>query len=286
MSANKFPDKLIGQKLFFKRYNIDPQDFRISRLDWNELKFVYADYNSWWIRLHPVAQFIANTLGLEEGVHAVSYRVKNPEHLVEKIIRRSKDDRSPWATIDNYRNHVKDLIGVRALHIFKEEWAAVDQSIRKHWDIKKKPVANVRDTDPSFITDEFALGGCTIERRSSGYRSVHYEIETKIAKRLVFIEVQVRTLFEEAWGEASHRIQYPHMPASDMIEAFLKSMSQTAGLGDNLGSAARLLRELDDPDRSVSPRAYKLRKLRYKEITKHISSQPSIQGEIMANLVS
>lgn len=240
----RYPEKLISKKSFFEKFSIEGVDFEQSGLDWNDLKAIYLDYSSWWGQLFPAAQFIANTLSIQPGVHAVRHRVKDPEHLIEKIIRRSKEQRGPWANLKDYKTIASDLIGVRALHLFKDDWLPVNNAIRKHWNLKRVPVANVRESDPNYIIKEFKNAGCKVELRDSGYRSVHYEICAQIAKKIVAVEIQVRTLFEEAWGESSHRVQYPYFQASNLMQMYLEQMSHVAGLGDSLGSVTIALRRL------------------------------------------
>lgn len=287
MSVNRFPERLIKQGAFFKRFNVDSLDYKRSGLNWRMLEAIYADYSSWWDYLHPAALYVSNTLALESGVHAVSHRVKDPEHLIEKIIRRSKEKGSPWATLANYRNVVRDLIGVRALHLFKEDWRTVHASIKRNWKLTRRPVAKVRDKDPKYVVDEFKNGGCKIERLlDSGYRSVHYEIEVQVAKAPVAVELQARTLFEEAWGEVSHRVQYPYFQGAELIERYLIALSEMAGMGDSVASAVAVLREWAEAFQSRrGPAVRKLIRSKFDERTDHIVKHPPIQNDLLLSPV-
>ena len=284
MPAKTFPEKLIEQAAFFKKYNIEVEAYRRTGLKWSDLRSVYADFVSWRPQLLPVATSIFDTLALGQGVHAGSQRVKDPEHVVEKIIRRSLEQESPWATPGNYRVVIRDLIGVRALHLFKEDWRRVDSWIKENWRLTKKPVAKVRKTDPQYILDEFRGAGCKIEVSDSGYRSVHYEFEAAVAKVKVGVELQARTLFEEAWGEISHQVQYPYFRGALLLENYLIALSRIAGMGDNVSSAVSVLREMAEAVRSRKPLDVR------KEISHrfdlrldHIKEQPPPQNDLLCN---
>ena len=59
-------------------------------------------------------------------------------------------------------------------------------------------VANIRKGDNTKTFEELGIEVCS---RLSGYRSVHYLIESYPTTEKVIIEVQVRTIFEEGYGE-------------------------------------------------------------------------------------
>ena len=57
-------------------------------------------------------------------------------------------------------------------------------------------VANIRKGDNTKTYEELGIEVCS---RLSGYRSVHYLIESYPTTEKVIIEVQVRTIFEEGY---------------------------------------------------------------------------------------
>jgi hypothetical protein len=61
---------------------------------------------------------------------------------------------------------------------------------------------------------------------------------TKVA---VTAEVQVRTIFEEAWSEIDHKIRYPHNKGDPVLNQFLAVFNQLAGSADGMGSFIRSL---------------------------------------------
>ena len=49
------------------------------------------------------------------GIHSYRYRTKNPGHLLEKIIRKRKEDPEKFKDLNrsNYYKYMTDLIGIR-----------------------------------------------------------------------------------------------------------------------------------------------------------------------------
>jgi putative GTP pyrophosphokinase len=104
--------------------------------------------------------------------------------------------------IKTYSRMITDLVGVRALHLFKEDWHIIHDFIVHTWDLQKKPVANICEGDHEEFINRFKEKGCMIHRHPFGYRSVHYVVAFSPSRvESTMVEIQVRTLLEEAWSE-------------------------------------------------------------------------------------
>lgn len=235
--------QLIKQKEFLAKYNIDTAKFKATTLIWNDLQLIYHDYCKEIPKLESSAVYIFNSLMKTPNVHSVRYRIKDAEHVIEKIIRKRIKDPEQIITIDNYKSELTDLIGLRALHLFKEEWNSIHEVITSTWELKEKPVANYRDGDSSDYKKEFEELGCDIKEHQYGYRSVHYIIETKPAKKTYFAEIQVRTIFEEAWSEIDHTIRYPYDQDNPVFGQFLLILNRLAGSADEMGTFIKYLKK-------------------------------------------
>lgn len=240
---------MLNQRDFFKKFNIKQSDWQKSGLQWADMKTIYQDYSLFRNRLQPAELFIAESIKLGPSVHAVKSRVKDSDHLVEKIIRHSAIKKGPWANPNNYRSVVTDLIGVRALHLFKEEWICIHDYICDALKVRRKPkpVAYVRKGDPSKVIQQYKSKNCKIVKQDSGYTSVHYLIDfTPNVSDKYVAEIQVRTLFEEAWSEISHAVRYPYDTENPHLETFTKISSQFAGQLDVVSSIARLFKQEEE----------------------------------------
>ena len=121
------------------------------------------------------AGFIANILRSEVMIHSVKSRIKAPDRLIEKIIRKTKDRKLKYGdefqfNVDNYKNEINDLIGIRVIHIFKDQWQEIHEFITKTWKVIEV-TANVREGDNTKKFEELNI---EVKSRISGYRSVHY----------------------------------------------------------------------------------------------------------------
>lgn len=233
----------IDRTTFFKTYNLEEDVLDKTGLVWADLEAIYADHLSNTQTLESTADYVAARLRQVNEVHSLKIRIKDPEHLIEKIIRKKSDDPSLEFTLDNYREKVTDLIGVRALHLFKEDWSEIHDFIARTWQLYEKPTANVRKGDSEEYTQQFVEKGCRINEHKFGYRSVHYLLVSQPAKEQYITEVQVRTIFEEGWSEIDHRIRYPYDLGNAVLTQLSAIHNRLAGSADEIGSFIKFLKK-------------------------------------------
>ena len=99
-------------------------------------------------------------------------------------------------------------------------------------------VANVREGDN---TKNFEELGITVRSRPSGYRSVHYLVESYPTNKRLITEVQVRTIFEEGYGEIDHQLRYSHEDIPDLLGQNLMLLNRIAGSSDEMASLINML---------------------------------------------
>lgn len=230
------------KEMFLKKYHISEKDIIENDIDWNILNEIYIDFNKYRDNYDTQAGFIANTLRTHKKIHSVKARVKDTERLIEKIIRKTPNRKEKYGsdfkfTVDNYKNEINDLIGVRAIHIFKEDWEDIHTFILKTWNVIEI-TANVREGDDTKIFEELNI---QIQSRKSGYRSVHYLIEFFPTNQQVIAEIQVRTIFEEGYGEIDHQLRYSHSQIPEVLELNLLLFNRIAGSSDEMASLINLL---------------------------------------------
>lgn len=236
---------------FLKKYNIAEKDFKKTKLKWVDLEAIYNDYESKIVFLNSVGQSISNTLQGQPSVHSVRFRVKDAEHLIEKIIRKVKEQPTRIINIANYETEITDLIGVRAIHLFKSNWSPINQFIKDTWEVNEPPIAYIRAGDSDVDKTIFETEEFNVKEHTIGYRSLHYIIKTKPTKVEYFVEIQVRTIFEEGWSEIDHKIRYPYDVDNDLIRKLLMIFNRLAGSADEMADYIQTLgltlhqRELD-----------------------------------------
>lgn len=232
----------LNKAQFLKDHFIDEEYLLKNNIKWEILEEIYKDFKAYVNICESQADFISDTLRTHEKIHSVKSRVKNPEHLIEKVIRKTPDRREKYGdnfqfSVENYKNEITDLIGVRAIHIFKEDWEDIHNFITRTWKINEI-TANVREGDD---TDRFEELNIQIQSRKSGYRSVHYLIESYPTNQKVIAEIQVRTIFEEGYGEIDHQLRYSHDQIPEVLALNLLLLNRIAGSSDEMASLINLL---------------------------------------------
>lgn len=77
-------------------------------------------------------------------IHTIKYRLKDPDHLRDKISRKWNND-DP-ITPENLYMRITDLIGVRVLHLYQDQFPSLHHHIQKQvdngdWFLHEKPIA-------------------------------------------------------------------------------------------------------------------------------------------------
>ncbi|MDV4152090.1 RelA/SpoT domain-containing protein [Clostridium sp. AL.422] len=208
-----------------------------NNIDTEVLKDIYNDFVDYKVSYENQAEFIANILRSQSMVHTVKSRIKDADRLIEKIIRKTEDRKSKYGrdfqfTLENYKNEINDLIGIRVIHIFKDQWQDIHEFITKTWNVIEV-TANVREGDN---TKKFEELGIEVRSRISGYRSVHYLVEFYPTNERVIAEIQVRTIFEEGYGEIDHRLRYSHVEIPEILKSNLLLFNRIVGSADEMAS--------------------------------------------------
>jgi len=232
----------LNKEDFLKKYHVNENHLLNNKLNWDVLEAIYNDFINYRNSYDSQAGFIADTLRTHKKIHSVKSRVKDPERLIEKIIRKTNDRKEKHGSdfqfsVENYKDEINDLIGVRAIHIFKEDWEDIHNFISNTWKVIEI-TANVREGDDTKRFEELDI---QIHSRKSGYRSVHYLIEFFPTNQKVIAEIQVRTIFEEGYGEIDHQLRYSHSQIPEVLALNLLLFNRIAGSSDEMASLINLL---------------------------------------------
>lgn len=217
---------------FCEKFNISEDKFRKSRLTWEELALIADDFEAKRDEHQNTVKRYAEAVQKCSYVHSLSYRVKDTSHLIEKVIRKNEEYLKDGDSLskDNYDKKISDLMGIRILLLFKEDWLYVhDYLMEQYGDVLlENPFAYVRLGD-----DKSLYEGKLLIKENKPYRSVHYVIRTD---KGLGLEIQVRTLYEEAWSEIDHKLRYPYNLTNEMLSKYISIMNRITGLGDEMGT--------------------------------------------------
>ncbi|MFW1516688.1 hypothetical protein ACEV78_18255 [Vibrio parahaemolyticus] len=232
---------------FLEQHNLSQEDWSAANVSWDVLEEIAHDFNRRKNEFEQSALGIAAVLQKNKSVHSVRWRIKDCGHLLAKIVRKRSEDSQKYADINasNYDEIITDLVGVRVLHLFKEEWKDIQDYIDDSWGVVEGPTVYYREGDK---LEQFS--SCDKKKHKDGYRSIHSIITTRLQKKEVKAEVQVRTVFEEAWSEIDHQVRYPNYSDNETLTYFLNIFNGLAGYADEMGTfVKRLAQEITTSER-------------------------------------
>lgn len=170
------------------------------------------------------------------AVHSIKCRLKDPEHLRDKIARKAID--GIIVSSDNLFQEVTDLIGVRVLHLYQDQFLEIHSEIQNKvdcgdWVLAESPKAYTWDPEAQTFFRDL---GFEPEVKESYYTSIHYLVKPNSTNTMC-CEIQVRTLFEEIWGEIDHAINYPHKINSVACKEQIRVLSKLVSTGTRLSDS-------------------------------------------------
>ncbi|MDB4958196.1 MAG: hypothetical protein JWO36_5765 [Myxococcales bacterium] len=190
---------------------------------------------------NSVHEFFAEHPSLNDGdlppIHSLRSRVKSEAHLRKKVVRKKvRENRD--ITSENLLDEVTDLFGVRVLHLHLQQVAEIDAAIREyvgdgHLAFFERPKAFTWDPETKAFFERLGL---EVVYRDTQYTSIHYVVKPNPSSK-ISCEVQVRTLFEEAWGEIDHLLNYPEETDSVACREQLSVMAKMVGASSRLAEA-------------------------------------------------
>ena len=191
-----------------------------------------------------IQQHIAKIASFE-NVHSYRFRIKKTGSLLAKIIRKNVE-RDEKFTEKDYFQKITDLLGIRILYVFKEDYLSVhdqvmeayggqlaqDISIKLKTGDDKEMYAQLLKKQPRVRVDE-----------NSTYRSIHYTLyarktDIELSPQL---EIQTRTVFEEGWSEINHKLVYKRNENLSEIKRISGLLSSMVGVCDTLGSIMKMI---------------------------------------------
>lgn len=198
---------------------------------------LFKDQVLLWFERHPRLVKCKPTI-----IHSVRHRLKEKAHLADKVKRKLMPDpdshqmemEAEWNPESTFLSFT-DLAGVRVLLLHQKQFEPVHaEIIRKvdsgDWFFHEDPKAYTWDPDSA---DYFVSLGIETKVKESHYTSVHYVIRPRRDSELA-CEIQVRTLFEEIWGEVDHTLNYPHPTDNVACKEQLRVLAKVVGAGSRL----------------------------------------------------
>lgn len=193
--------------------------------------------------LGQIKNHVETSLVLSQVAHSFKGRIKNPDHLRSKLMRKGLEAKAegkefPY-TKQNMFETVNDLVGFRILHLHTRQFEEINKELlnifhEQLWVLLEGPSARTWDDESR---DYFKAIGIDTVNSHTMYTSVHYVVKPNSRSTLT-CEIQVRTLMEEVWGEVDHTINYPQKANSvscrEQIKVLARVTSSCSRLVDSI----------------------------------------------------
>ncbi|MBN8586099.1 MAG: RelA/SpoT domain-containing protein [Ignavibacteria bacterium] len=176
---------------------------------------------------------------LKPLIHSVRYRLKDKDHFKDKLIRKAIENNDAGAKFDitpeNLFQRIQDLVGVRILHIHSDQITDILNVVKyllgeDSYKIIEEPIASIWDLE---YKDYYEERNIKVIERKKMYTSIHLIISSYNRDNTP-IELQIRTLAEELWGEVSHTVNYPHETSRKILQDQLAILARITSASTRL----------------------------------------------------
>lgn len=263
--AVRSPKKKFDLSRIVENCALDENIIKNINISSDELEKIYDDFITCETEFDKARSKILTTLNdeLQEKCHSIRARIKNPDHLIGKIIRNiyEKPKKYGGISVENYNKIITDLIGVRIIILNRHDWKEIHNSLltifkdypdryakepndlerffdkfsvsedKKQWletsYHAEEPVVYITS---STDRAEYDAKHLRVDNSREHYRSIHYII--RYGK--FYFEIQVRTLFEEGWLEFDHRVKYPDDRDNPKKAEYISILNSLAVAADHL----------------------------------------------------
>ena len=163
--------------------------------------------------------------GEANPIDAIESRLKSPESIIEKVDRKGID-----FSVEAIEEHIDDIAGIRVICSFESDVYLIAEAL-------------LRQTDVQLIERIDYIAN----PKPSGYRSLHLVIAIPIflydEKKIMKVEVQLRTMAMDMWASLEHKLAYKKEQSAeaDRMHANLLECAELSARIDKLMTEARAL---------------------------------------------
>lgn len=159
-------------------------------------------------------------------INDIQSRLKSPESIRDKLLRKNL----PF-TLDAIEENIFDIAGVRVVCSFIDDIYMLAECLLQQDDIK---LIERKD----YIENP----------KKNGYRSLHLIVEVPIflqdQKKLMKVEVQLRTIAMEFWANLEHQLRYKKNLSSEIIAQTGKKLTECATLSNLLDTQMQDIKDM------------------------------------------
>lgn len=145
--------------------------------------------------------------GVRSPIYSVESRVKSYESIKEKCQKKKIR-----FTIDNIRNNIHDVAGIRIVTLFEDDISTVAEAIKTRLRLN------------TIIIKDYVS-----EPKDNGYRSLHLLVQRELyfngQTSTISVEIQIRSKAMDLWASIEHVISYKGNNVTPEIKKQFKELA-------------------------------------------------------------
>jgi len=154
---------------------------------------MYADYQCAAMEIETKFRVLDTRFSVEydhNPIESIKMRLKSPESIIRKM-----EERGYPMTMESMVENVRDIAGIRVICSFVDDIYRMADCL-----LEQDDITLVQRKD--YIRNP----------KPNGYRSLHLIVQvpifTEAGKKLMFVEVQLRTIAMDFWASLEHKLRY------------------------------------------------------------------------------
>ncbi|MBQ7936226.1 MAG: GTP pyrophosphokinase family protein [Clostridia bacterium] len=217
--------------------NYDDQTEALAKMLLQEQRFrtLMAYYRSALMEIETKLKVLNESLSVSHDrnpIETIKCRLKDPKSIIEKLWRKQL----PFS-LESIEGGIQDIAGIRVICAFPEDVYLLAEYLLRQDDIK---LVRIKD----YIQ----------QPKASGYRSLHLIVQVPIylanEKKLMNVEIQLRTISMDFWASLEHKMKYK------------KDLEDAEEIAEELRSCAQAIEALDAAMQSIRNRIDRTERMR------------------------
>lgn len=196
--------------------------------DMDSLKLLMAQYRCAIMEIETKFKVLNEQFSLQHDrnpIETIKTRLKSPESIMEKLRRKDLD-----FSLESVESNLNDVAGIRVICPFIEDIYLLCDCLLSQDDIKL-----IKKKD-------------YIEKpKPNGYRSLHLIVEVPIflqnEKKMMKVEVQLRTIAMDFWASLEHQLRYKKDLPEELTEQLAFELKECATISASLDYRMEIIKD-------------------------------------------
>lgn len=210
-----------------QEYDID-EILDVLDIETRQIRGMFADYECAAMEIETKFKVLNLQFSSDSNrnpIETIKTRIKTMPSILRKLQRRNLP-----ITIEAIDENIHDIAGVRVICSFIDDIYKLADYISEQDDVE---VIERKD----YIS----------KPKEGGYRSLHLIVRTPIftqrGKKLVDVEVQIRTIAMDFWASLEHKLRYKKQIDPDLLSQLSEELRICSKISDELDRTMQSVRE-------------------------------------------